>query len=237
MLSGRTTTTVQAPAAAPVDLHGAGKPDWRELAGLLTIMLATLLPAIGGGALLIFSWPHGENIGGWQALGIGAGGVLLFGGLSVFWTLRREVMRGIHDYYERVRLWNDATLDKYIEGDGLVTAQQVSEWSYSPQDMRHVALAFLWLLMSNQKSLSIEKLTKGGLLLNAGHRAFKLMDMTQDGAAQFLDLCARAGVISGRGPRAAGTITIMDPKTALLKVLNEAAKDPTMIAAPLENEP
>jgi hypothetical protein len=127
--------------------------------------------------------------------------------------------------------WHNAVLDKYIEGDGMVTAQQISEWSYSEVDMRHVALCALWLIIAQPKSLSIEKLTKGPLLLSVDHRAFKLMDMTQDGAASFLNMLARAGIIQGRGPRAAGTIAILDPRQAALKLLKEAAKNPAAIGA------
>jgi hypothetical protein len=230
MLSGRTTTTVQAPAAAPIDLNSAGKPDWRELAPLFGLIMLSLLPAGAGGAMVVANWPR-EGMSGWQTLWLGMGGAFMFGGGSFFWTLRASVLSGVKGYYARVNDWHNAVLDKYIEGDGMVTAQQISEWVYTENDMRHVALAVLWLILHQPKSLSIERLTKGPMLLSVGHRAFKMMDMSQDGAANFLNLLARAGVINGRGPRTAGTIAIMDPRTAALKVLAEASRNPAMIGA------
>lgn len=230
MLSGRTTTTVQAPAAAPIDLNSAGKPDWRELAPLFGLIMLSLLPAGAGGALVVANWPH-EGMSGWSTLWLGMGGAFLFGGGSFFWTLRGSVLSGVRGYYARVSDWHDAVLDKYIQGDGMVTAQQISEWVYTENDMRHVALAVLWLVLQQPKSLSIERLTKGPMLLNVGHRAFKMMDMSQDGAANFLNLLARSGVIVGRGPRTAGAIAIMDSRTAALKVLAEAARNPAVIEA------
>lgn len=228
MLSGRTTTTVQAPANAPVDLNTAGKPDWRELAPLFGLIMLSLLPAGAGGAMVVANWPR-EGMSGWATLWLGMGAALLFGGGSFFWTLRGSVLSGVRGYYARVNDWHNAVLDKYIEGDGMVTAQQISEWSYSDVDMRHVALAALWLIIAQPKSLSIEKLTKGPILLSVDHRAFKLMDMTQDGAASFLNMLARAGIIQGRGPRTAGSINILDPRTAALKLLKEASRNPAMI--------
>lgn len=46
MFSGRTTTSISAPAAAPVDFN-AGKPTFGELAPLFGLALLALLP-IGG---------------------------------------------------------------------------------------------------------------------------------------------------------------------------------------------
>ena len=96
--------------------------------------------------------------------------------------------------------------------------------------MRHVMLTALWLIVAQPKSLSIERLTKGPLQLTLGHRAYKLMDMSQDGAAAWLNLLARAGIIVGRGPRTAGTIAILDPRQAALKILTEAARNPATVA-------
>ncbi len=228
MLSGRTTTTVQAPAASPIDLNSAGKPDWRELAPLFGLIMLSLIPTGIGGAMVVANWPH-EGMSGWAALWLGLGAALMFGGGSFFWTLRSAVLSGIKNYYARVQDWHYAVLDKYELGDGMVTAQQVSEWVYTETDMRHVAIAVLWLIIQQPKSLSIEKLTKGPIMLNVGHRSFKMMDMSQDGAALYLNLLARAGIINGRGPRAAGTIAILDPRSAALKILAEAARNPMAI--------
>lgn len=231
MYSGRTTTTVQAPSSAPVDLNSAGRPDWRELGPLFGLILVAVIPTGIGGALAVANWPRYGGMTGWQALWLSMGGVLAFVGGSFILTLRGAVLTGVKNYYARVQDWHYATLTKYEEGDGLITAQQISEWTYAENDMRHVALAVLWLVLAQPKSLSIEKLTKGPMLMNVDHRAFKLMDMTYDGATGFLNLLTRAGVINGRGPRTAGTINIMDSRTAALKILAEASRNPAMIGS------
>jgi len=58
------------------------------------------------------------------------------------------------------------------------------------------------------------------------------MDMSQDGAAAFLNLLAAAGVVQGRGPRVAGTVTMMEPRQAIIRVLQEAARNPQAIETP-----
>lgn len=230
MLSGRTTTTVSAPVRGPHDYNSL-RPSFGQLAPLFGLALLALLPIALGGLFAYWSWPQYGEIGGLRLLGLGLGGLLILAGVRFFWPLSTTIPDAIKQYYAMVYAWHDAELIKYEAGDGLITAHQMSEWSYTEQDMRHVALAALWLILEQPKSPTIEKLTKGPMLLNVGHRSFKLMDMTQDSAATFLNLCARAGVINGRGPRAAGTIAILDPRTAALKILAEASRNPAMIGS------
>lgn len=230
MYSGRTTTTIQAPATTPMDLN-SGKPDWRELAPLMGLVFLLVLPTLMGGALIVANWPNEQRASGWSALWLGGGIVLVVVFGSFIWMLRTAITYEITSYQRRKDDWHYAAITKYEQSDGMVTAQQVSEWSYSENDMRHVALAALWLIVAQPKSLSIEKLTRGPMLLNVDHRSFKLMDMTQDGAAGFLNMLARAGIVQGRGPRSAGTINIIDPRSAALKLLKEAARNPAAIGA------
>lgn len=231
MLSGRTTTTVSAPARGPMDLN-AGKPDWRELAPLFGLIVVAVLPTAAGGALVVANWRDSGEFGGWQALWLAVGAVLAFVGGSFIWTLRGAVVTGIRSYQRRVDEWHYAELEKFEASEGQVIASQVSEWTYTQYDMRHVALATLWVYLSGEKKLSIERLTKGPLQINLGHRSFKLMDMTQDGAAEFLNLLAASGVVVGRAPRVAGSVAMMDPKQAITRVLLEAAKNPQAISTP-----
>lgn len=229
MLSGRTTTTVSAPATTPMDLD-SGKPDWRELAPLMGLVFVLVLPTLLGGAMVVANWPEEGRASGWRALWLGGGIVLLAVFGSFIWMMRGAISREIISYQQRKDDWHYAALDKYQQSDGLVTAHQVSEWVYTEADMRHVMLTALWLIIEQPKSLSIERLTKGPLQLSLGHRAYKLMDMSQDGAAAWLNLLARAGIINGRGPRTAGTIAIMEPRQAALKILTEAARNPATLA-------
>lgn len=230
MFTGRTTTTVSAPAHGPHDYNSL-RPSFGQLAPLFGLALLALLPIALGGLFAYWSWPEYGEIGGLRLLGLGLGGLLILAGVRFFWPLSTTIPDAIKQYYAMVYAWHDAELIKYEAGDGMVTAQQISEWSYTENDMRHVALAALWLVLAQPKSLSIERLTKGPMLLNVGHRSFKMMDMSQDGAANFLNLLARAGVINGRGPRTAGTINIMDSRTAALKILAEASRNPAMIGS------
>lgn len=229
MFSGRTTTTVTAPAAAPIDLNSAGRPDWRELGPLFGLILLAVVPTAAGGAMVVANWPR-EALSGWQALWLALGGVLAFVGGSFVWTLRGTVLHGIKSYYARVDDWHYAALTKYEEGDGQITAHQVSEWVYTEADMRHVMLAALWLIIAQPKSLSIQQLTRGPLQITlGGHRAYKVLDMSQDGAGSFLNMAARAGIIQGRDNRKAGTFLAMDPRQMALKLLTEAAKNPATV--------
>ncbi len=230
MFSGRTTTTVQAPAHGPLDYNSL-RPSFGQVAPLFGLTLLTLLPIGLGGLFVYWAWPAEAEVGGLRVLGLGLGGLLMLAGVRFFWPLSATIPDAIKQYHAMVYAWHDAELRKYELSDGMVTAHQMSEWTYTDQDMRHVALAVLWLILEQPKSLSIEKLTKGPMHLTMGHRAFKMLDMTQDGAANFLNLCASAGVINGRGHRSAGTISILDSRQAALKILAEAARNPAMVGS------
>ena len=232
---GRTTTTVQAPAGAPVDLNSAGKPDWRELGPLFGLIILAIIPTAAGGAMVVANWPR-EGMSGWQALWAALGGTLAFVGGSFVWTLRATVLRGIKSYYQRVEDWHYATLDKFEQGDGMVTAQQVSEWRYNGADMRMIGAAFFWLLVTQPRSLSIEFLTRGPLMLNIGHRSVKMMDMSQDDAGEFLNLLAASGLIAGRGPRKAGSVVLQDTPALARRLAQEAARNPQLVTMPEVHE-
>lgn len=231
---GRTTTTVSAPAGAPVDFN-AGKPDWRELAPLFGLLMLALVPVALGGALLVVSWPRQEyEMNGWRTLGIVCGGLLAFGGGSWFWTLRSAVLLGIRRYYGRVDDWHYATLQKFEESDGRVTAQQISEWHLTTHDARHVLLLLLYVYLTG-KPPTIRGLTEGPLLVKAGHRMFSLGRMTHDAATEGCELLARAGITIDRQPRHAGRLAVMDFKTAANRVLAELSRDPRALAASEES--
>ena len=231
MLSGRTTTSISAPSAAPVDLN-AGKPTFGELAPLFGLALLALLPIAIGGALLNWAWPRtGQELGGWQVLGMLLGGLLVFAGGSFFRSLSGTVPTAVRDYYARINDWHYAQLEKYQEGDGQITAVQVSEWEYSPIDPRKVAFALLAVYLGNPRSLSIETLTRQGLWVRIGQRSIPLIKFTQDGASAFLNLLAASGGITGRGPRTAGEITFHDFRSIALKALQTTLQDPRALAS------
>jgi len=231
MFSGRTTTSVSAPAAAPVDLN-AGKPTFGELAPLFGLALLALLPVAFGGALLNWSFPReGRELGGWQTLGLLLGGLLIFAGGSFFRSLSGTVPAAVRDYYARINDWHYAQLAKYEAGDGQITAVQVSEWEYSPVDPRKVAFALLAVYLGNPRSLSIDALMKHGLWVRVGQKSFPLIKFTQDGASSFLSLLAASGGITGRGPRTAGEITFHDFRSVAMLALRKTLDDPRAAAA------
>jgi hypothetical protein len=226
---GRTTTTVSAPATGPMDLNEAGRPNWRELAPLFGVMMLALVPVGIGGAIVVAVWPRSEyDLSGWRVFGLLMGGLLVFGGGSWFWTLKSIVPRSIQRYHERVDDWHYAQLEKYQESDGRVLAQQVSEWHLTTHDARHMLLLLLYVYLTG-KAPSIRQLTDGPLLVKAGHRAFSLGAMTQDAAAEALNLFARAGLLIDRQPKQAGRLAVMDFKTAAHKVLVELSHDPRVV--------
>jgi hypothetical protein len=231
MYSGRTTTTVQAPASAPVD-YNATKPTFGELAPLFGLSLITLAPVGLGGAIVLWSLPKDGALGGWGALGIIVGALLALGGLRFFWPLSASVPRAIARYYERLDEWHEVQLTKFEQSDGQIVAQQVSEWRYNPADMRTIGALFFWLLVEQPRSPTIESLTRGPLMLNLGHRSVKIMDMSQDDAADALNLLAAAGLIAGRGPRKAGMLALQDTPALARRLALEAAKNPQLVAMP-----
>jgi len=235
--AGRTTTTVSAPAHGPMDLN-ATKPQFRELAPLIGLAFLSLLPAIIGGALVIFAWP-GESdydgIGGWQALAIGAGALLCYGGGSFFWTLRKALTHGISSFYSRVDDWHVAQLEKYQESDGRLLATQITEWHLVTTDARHMLLLLLYVHLTG-RTPSIRSLTEGPLLVKANHRAYSLGRMSQDQASEALALLAHAGVLLDRSPRNAGRLAVMDFKQAAQRVLVELSRDPRVMDAETMND-
>lgn len=228
---GRQTTTFTAPANAPVDLNAAGKPDWRELAPLFGLVVLCVVVAGLGLTLVVAVWPRDEySMNGWRLAGVVLGGSLAFAGGSFFWTLRTSILRGIQHYYMRIHDWHEAVLDKYVNGEGQMMVQQVTEWHLTTTQPRHMLLLLLYVYLTG-KNPSIRMLTNGPLLVQAGHRAFSLGAMTQDEAGEALNLLARAGIIMDRGPKTTGKLAMLDFKTAANRVLVEMAKDPRIADA------
>jgi hypothetical protein len=232
MLSGRTTTTVSAPANSPIDLN-ATRPTFGELAPLFGLTFLAIVPIAIGMSLLNWSFPReGQEIGGWQLMGLLLGGLLMLGGGRFFWALGMTIPHSVQRHYARVDEWHYAVIEKFESGDGQITAVQVSEWEYSPVDPRKVAFALLAVYLSNPRSLSIDTLMKHGLWVRVGQRSFPLIKFTQDGAAAFLNLLAASGGITGRGPRTAGEITFgSDFRAVALKALRLTLDDPRAMAA------
>lgn len=232
MLSGRTTTTVSAPASGPMDLNEAGRPQWRELLPLFGVALLGIFVAALGGVLLILSMPGPyQQIGGWGALGICTGLALVYGGGSWFWGLRAALVGGVRGYQRRVDEWHYAMLTKYEDGDGRVVAQQVSEWEYNPIDPRSLLLAYAAILVGQPSRLTVDQLQSQGLWVRVAHRDMKVMTFTQDSAALFLNLLAEAKVIAGRGPRQSGQLLLDQPSDQLGRLLKIAGRDPSVLAA------
>lgn len=232
MFSGRTTTSISAPAQSPIDLN-ATRPTFRELAPLFALALITLVPVGLGGVLVLWSFPEHElEMSGWRALGMLVGGLLALGGIRFFWPLSVTVPRAVASYYHRIDEWHAAQLDKYLEGDGQVRAVQVSEWEYNPLDVRKVAFALMAAYLDDARTLSIERLMRQGLWVRIGQKSVPLMRFTQDGAAAFLNLLAASGGIAGRGPRTAGEITFGDNmRTVCMTALRKVLEDPRALAS------
>ena len=193
-------------------------------------MLCVVVAGIGFG-IIVLSWPASEyDMNGWRLLGIVAGLSLAFAGGSFFWTLRTAILRGIRMYYLRVDDWHNAVLEKYIEGEGAVQIQQVTEWHLTTTDARHMLLLLLYVYLNNQQP-SIRNLTNGPLLVRAKHRAFSLGAMSQDQATEALELFSRAGIIVDRAPKTAGKLAMLDFKTAANRLLTVLSTDPRIMDA------
>jgi hypothetical protein len=212
-----------------MDLN-SGKPDWRELAPLMGLVFLLVIPAMVGGAMMVANWPSERSASGWAALWFGGGAVLVVVFGSFIWTLHKAIAREINGYIGRKEDWHYAELEKYQQGNGTVSAVQISEWTYTQTDVRHVALLYFYLMVAQPKSLSIEQLTRGGLFVRDKHRAFKMLEFTQDGAANALNLLADAGLIQGRGSRKAGAVAVLDGHRAAVQLLSTAASNPAVMS-------
>lgn len=223
----RSVTTITAPAASPIDLN-AGRPDWRELGPLFGLTLAALLPVLAGGVIVVAAWPEAGRLSGWSLLFVGFGGLLAFAGISWFWSLRSAVLAGVTRYQARIDDWHYATLERYQDSDGQITATQVDERYWYPTRVPDMLLLFLYVWMSG-KTPTVRALCDGPLMLSAGPRSFVVGRMTQDGAEAALQLMARAGLIIDRQPRHAGKLALLDPRKAALALLTELARDPRVL--------
>lgn len=230
MFSGRTTTTVSAPAQGPMDLN-QGKPDWRELLPLMGLALLGVIIAWMGATIFMWNLPTTpDQMTRWQLISVVGGGLCTWAGVKWFLGLGGEITAGVSDFRQRRRDWHDAQLDKFIGSDGQVIAQQISEWSYNPLDLRSLLLAYAAILFAQPRQLTIDQLCSQGLWLRIEHHDMKILDFTQDSAAQFLDLMAEARVIQGRKPRVAGSIMIDQPKEQIGRLLKLASRDPSVLA-------
>jgi hypothetical protein len=232
MFQGRTTTTVSMPAAGPMDLNEAGRPQWRELLPLFGVALLGIVVAGLGGIILLLSLPRtGDDLGGWNALGIAVGSAFVYGGGSWFMSLRATLVSGVRGYQTRVDDWHYAMLAKYEASDGQIVAQRIDEWAYNPVDLRSHLMAFAAILLEQPRALTIDGLQRDGLWISSDTRQYRVMEFTQDSAAQFLSLLAEAKVITGRSPRQAGQVLVSQPRDQLARLIKLAARDPQVLAS------
>ena len=95
--SGRTTTTVTAPAAAPVD-YNRDAPDLPRVCAV-GLALITLLPVRLGGAITLWSLPKAApSWAGWGMLGLFVGGLMVLGGLRFSGHSDGFVLRAVASY-------------------------------------------------------------------------------------------------------------------------------------------
>lgn len=227
----RTTTRIEAPAASPIDLN-AGRPHWREIAPLFGLMLVCVIPVGIGGMFIVFFWPEQEyGLTGLRAIFIGVGGLLAFGGGSVFLSMRATITYGIGSYYRRVEDWHQAVLDKYQASDGRVVAEQIDERYLHitrPTDM----LLLLSYIFLSERTPTVRGLVDGALMVPVSsgrgkpQRMITIGRVRQDTAEQALRLFASAGIIEGRGERQAGRVSRQDWRSAAQSLLREMAQDP-----------
>jgi hypothetical protein len=219
------------PAAGPMDLNEAGRPQWRELLPLFGVaLLGILVAALGGIVFLLSLADDAHEVGGWNLLGCAVGLSLIYGGGSWFWSLRAALVGSVTGYQRRVEDWHYAMLAKYENGDGNIVAQQISEWAYNPMDMRSLLVAYAAILASEPSRLTVDALCQHGLWIRVEHRDMKILTFTQDSAAAFLNMLGEARIIAGRGPRQAGQLLLDKPQDQVQRLVKMAARNPAVMA-------
>lgn len=210
MLSGRSQTTLTAPAAPPVNLEP--HLDWR--AALLHLGGAAICALLGFGAAQLaraaLDTPFGEPDGARWLTALFAG-AFAFGGAFAAYRLLRSFLSEIESVRLRRQDWHNAALDTWYANAGQVVEETQTEWALRSDDPRHVllfAMVCYWQATRRRQAApwSIQQARRFELHDDRG--ATLIGETSEDQARLFGDLLARAGIIVGRGERKAGQLAV-----------------------------
>ena len=212
----RNETTISSPTALPIRLDAALN-NRRVLWDYSGMTGGALVATLGGGAAAL---GIGEDVayrsaGGWLWLLLGV--LLCAAGVVTFVTALQRY-RWYHAF-ERRLLEEYAALDmeQRRAGYAQTVMTTVKTYEFGPVlEPAKVFLAATWLLLYGPRRPSAIQLSESSLMWRIGQAERELLRFSsEESAGRFLDLCAGAGLIAGRGPRRAGELVPADLETAL----------------------
>lgn len=215
----RSETTYTAPTALPVNLADALNSR-RALWDYAGMVGGALVATLGGGAasLGLAEDMAYRTAGAWLWLLLGA---LLFAGGVVTFASSFGRYRWYHQF-ERRLLEEYAALDLESRRAGAqqVVVSNVKTYEFGPViEPAKVFIAAAWLLLYGPSRPSAIQLSGQSLMWRIGHQDRELLRFTsEESAGRFLDLCADAGLIAGRGPRKSGELVPVDLSEAMTRV-------------------
>lgn len=219
MIRSTEHTTITQPTALPVRLDTT--LDARRMALYVGGMLGGALVFGVGGWLASFGLAEDmayRSAGGWLWLIVGV--ALAFAGCVTF-GVSFGLLRHLSAFEREARAaYLALDLETRRAGRGDMQTTSVKTWEYGPVlEPAKVFLAAAWLLTYGPSRPSAIALAGDALTWKIGNQDRQLLRFSsEESAGRFLDLCADAGLIAGRGPRRGGELVPVDMETALDRV-------------------
>lgn len=221
MMHGRDITRVTTPAPPPVSLDDRIDPVRAALfVGGAVLGAALFGVGVAVCRLGLASSAEARDLGGWAWLFVGAA-VALAG--AAVWALAMWALWALVSYEIAARrIWQDQILHERRAAGGLVTEERVSEWALRVDDPRHLLLAAIgiyWQARYAGESTpwSVRSLRRLELVNRRGSTL--LGTCTEDQARALGDQLVRAGILTGRGPRAAGDLAVSNADELLERIV------------------
>lgn len=215
----REHTTITNREPLPVrlsDVLNSRRALW-DYAGMIG---GALVATLGGGAasLGLSDDIAYRSAGSWLWLLLGA---LLFCAGAVTFATSFGRYRWYHAFERRIlESYAELDMEQRRGGQAQSVVTNVKTWEFGPvMEPAKVFLAAAWLLLKAPRQPSARQLAETPLTWRIGSSDRELLRFTsEESAGRFLDLCADAGLISGRGPRRAGELVPVDMETAMERI-------------------
>lgn len=214
----REHTTITTPAGAPVNVQARLTPQ-RLLMAAGMALGGVIFGSIGGAMMAAQPAPEMRTDNYQHVWSFFGGGLALFGAVSMLLATVMVVLDIAREYRQQAR-WDALLLKERQAGNNQTQQTNVKTWEYGPAlEPAKVFVAAAWLLLYGPRQPSAIKLSGDALMWRIGGQERQLLRFSsEESAGAFLDLCADAGLIAGRGPRRAGELVPADIETAMERV-------------------